>query len=527
MRQRFETEMALGQLSLPEAIAETARKRPGRVLLQDVTMRRITGRKLLVGAELLAATWRKRFGMQANRVGVLLPNVNAVPVSLLSLWEASQVPALLNYSVGPGVLLNCARLAGLKHVITSKSFLARSHLEVEPLRQAGIELIFLEDVRAGMTWLDKARALLRTIFRSPIAPLASPPESTAVILFTSGSEGEPKGVELTHQNLLSNIHQMLSVIDLMDSDRFFNALPLFHSFGLTVGLLLPLVTGSFTFLYLSPLHYRIVPAAFYNLNCTVLFATNTFLTGYVRKAHPYDFHALRYLFAGAEKLQETTSALWMRKFGVRILEGYGVTECSPCVSANTPANPRQGSAGQLLPAIQCRIEPVDGIGESEAQGASAAGRLLLHGPNVMKGYLNAEANAKFRALGGWYDTGDIARVDADGFLYILGRLKRFAKISGEMISLTAVEDILAGAFPQYGAKLAIAVISKPDESKGEKLIAITNEPRLTLQEIRDAIRARGLSNLAAPREIKVLAELPHLGTGKVDHRQLERMITAS
>jgi acyl-[acyl-carrier-protein]-phospholipid O-acyltransferase/long-chain-fatty-acid--[acyl-carrier-protein] ligase len=309
---------------------------------------------------------------------------------------------------------------------------------------------------------------------------------------------------------------MCALADLTDTDRFFNALPLFHSFGLTVGLLLPLVRGAFTFLYPSPLHYRVVPTALYDLNATVFFATNTFLAGYARKAHPYDFRSVRYLFAGAEKLQESTSRTWAAKFGIRILEGYGATECGPCVSVNTPMRPRVGSAGELLPGIEWKLEPVDGVQEG--------GRLFVRGPNVMKGYLNTEANAAFQALQGWYDTGDIASVENDKYVHIRGRLKRFAKISGEMVSLTAVEEALDGAFPQYGLRFAIAVVAKPDPDRGERLVAVCNEPRLTLDEVRAAIQGSGLSNLAAPREIKTVREIPKLGTGKVNHRELATLV---
>jgi len=419
-------------------------------------------------------------------------------------------------------------LAGLKRIITSKVFLERLKFEVAPFEAAGIELGFIEDVRAGISPWQKIVATLRVFFKRPISEHLSSPQDVAVVLFTSGSEGEPKGVQLTHRNLLANIRQMLSVIDVMETDRFFNALPLFHSFGLTIGLLLPLVRSVFVFLYLSPLHYRVVPSAFYNLDCTVFFGTNTFLAGYARKAHPYDFHALRYLFVGGEKLQESTAALWMSKFGLRILEGYGATECSPCLTVNLPMNPRQGSAGQFLPGIKYKLEPVEGVEDARnAQGGmqnGPVGRLFVRGPNVMRGYVNQEADATFQALEGWYDTGDIVKVDADGFIFILGRLKRFAKVSGEMVSLTAVEDALAGAFAHHGLKFAIAVVAQPDEAKGEKLVAITNAPNLKLDEVREAIRARGLSNLSSPREIKVLRELPRLGTGKIDHRTLAKMI---
>ena len=518
IRQQFEVEMEFGRATVPDALLDAARRHAGKVILQDATYQKLTYRRWFAAATVLAGKWNRLETGGAQRVGVLLPNVNALPVTLLSLWAAGKVPAVLNYTTGIASLLACARVAALTHVVTSRTFLTRAKLDLSAFEQAGIELLFLEDLRAGVGAWQRVGALLRQFprLRLPRAPRPPSGSDPAIILFTSGSEGEPKAVELTHRNLLANIRQMDSVIDVMETDRFFNALPLFHSFGLTVGLLLPLVRGVFVFVYLSPPHYRLVPAAFYDLNCTVFFGTNTFLNGYARRASPYDFRTARYLFAGAEKLQDATVTTWMQKFGVRILEGYGATECSPCISANTPMRPRPGSAGELLPGIEYRLEPVEGVPEG--------GRLFVRGPNVMRGYLNPEANAKFQSLGGWYDTGDIVKVDEDGYLYILGRLKRFAKVSGEMVSLTAVEEALAGAFPQYGLKCAVAVVAKPDEAKGEKLIAVTNEPRLTLDALREVIRARGFSNLAVPRELKVIREIPRLGTGKINHRELQRLV---
>jgi acyl-[acyl-carrier-protein]-phospholipid O-acyltransferase/long-chain-fatty-acid--[acyl-carrier-protein] ligase len=518
IRQRFETEMEFGPSTLPAAILETARQRPRQVILQDFTMQELTYRRLLVGADLLAGQWRTLPSDPSQRVGVLLPNVNAMPIVTLSLWAAGKIPAILNYSTGASILLACARLAGLKHVITSKAFIQRAKLDLKPFTDAGIEILFLEEVRARITGPQRVLALLRQSLKPRLSTINSKlsTDSPAVILFTSGSEGDPKGVELTHRNLLANIRQMLSVIDVMETDRFFNALPLFHSFGLNVSLLLPLVRGVYILLYPSPLHYRVVPSAFYNLDCTVFFGTNTFLNGYARKANPYDFRTLRYLFAAAEKVQEATAAVWMQKFGVRILEGYGATECSPCLSVNLPMRSRHGSAGRFLPGIEYKLEPVEGVAEG--------GRLFVRGPNIMRGYLNPEANAKFQALGGWYDTGDIVNIDSDGFIFILGRLKRFAKVSGEMVSLAAVEDALSGAFPQYGLRFAVAIVVRTDAARGEKLIAVTNEPKLTLEEVRAAIHARGLSNLAFPREVKAIHNLPLLGTGKINHRELEKLV---
>ena len=516
VRQQFEVETTFSAQNVFAAVAEAARNNPGQIILEDVTLKALTYRKLMVGAEVLAQALRGTVA-DGNRIGLLLPNVNATPVVMLALWRLGKVPALLNYSAGTTTMLTCADLAGLKHLITSRGFLERARLNPEAFVQAGFQLIYLEDVRGGISGSRKFVTLLRHVL-FPAVTLRAPPaaSSTAVVVFTSGSEGVPKGVELTHGNLLANIRQMLAVTDLTGRDRVFNCLPLFHSFGLTVGTFLPLVRGIYVFLYPSPLHYRMVPSALYDRDCTVFLSTNTFLNGYARKAHPYDFRSLRYLFAGAEKLQEATALVWAQKFGVRILEGYGATECGPCLSANTPLAPRHGSVGRLLPGIEYKLEPVEGVAED--------GRFFVRNPNVIKRYLNPDANAKFATLGGWYDTGDIVSVDADGYLRICGRMKRFAKVSGEMVSLTAVEDALAGAFPQYGLRCQVAVVTRPDESRGEALIAVTNEPKLTLAEIRAAIKAKGLTNLSVPGELKVLKSILKLSSSKLDHRALQTLM---
>jgi acyl-[acyl-carrier-protein]-phospholipid O-acyltransferase/long-chain-fatty-acid--[acyl-carrier-protein] ligase len=497
-----------------EAIVETAALRPGAEGLRD-PMSALTYRRLLVGALLLRDQLRLALDPGNQAVGVVLPNANATPVALLALWSLGRTPAILNFSTGPAAMLACARLAGLKEIVTSRAFLERAKLTLETL--AGMKFIYLEDLRANMSPRKKFGALLRVSLAARSAlPMTVSADATAVILFTSGSEGVPKGVELTHANILTNIRQMTAVLDLQDTDRFFNALPLFHSFGLTAGTLAPLVRGLFVYLYPSPLHYRVVPTLFYFSDCTVMLGTNTFLNGYARKAHPLEFRSVRYLFAAGEKLQAATATAWAQRFGVRVLEGYGATECSPCVSLSIPGTPKPGSAGRFLPGIEWKLQPVEGVSEG--------GRLLVRGPNVMRGYINPEANAKFKALGGWYDTGDIVRVDEDNFLFVIGRLKRFAKVSGEMVSLTAVEDALAGAFPHYGLRCLVAVLSRPDENKGEMLIAVTNESKLQLDEIRSAIRAKGLPNICVPREVQFLSEIPKLGTGKVNYRQLQELL---
>ena len=519
VRQQFDVEMAFGAPNVLTAVAESARPLSCQIILEDATQQTLTYRQLMVEADVLAQALRDTVTGD-ERVGLLLPNVNATPVVLLALWWLGKVPAVLNYSAGVSTMQACAELAGLKHIVTSRAFLERNKLTVDSFAEAGVSLVLLEDVRAGITGVTKVLTLLRHVFNLPsINHSSQSADSPAVIVFTSGSEGVPKGVELTHGNLLANIRQMLAITDLTDGDRLFNCLPLFHSFGLTVGALLPLVRGLYVFLYPSPLHYRTVPLMVYDRNCTVFLSTNTFLNGYARKAHPYDFRSIRYLFAAAEKLQERTTQTWSQKYGVRILEGYGATECAPCISVNTPLEPRYGSVGRLLPGMESKLEPVEGVADG--------GRLFVRGPNVMKSYLNTEANAKFQALGGWYDTGDVVSVDADGYLHICGRMKRFAKVSGEMVSLAAVEDALAGAFTCFGLRCQVAILTRPEEDKGEVLIAVTNEPKLTLDDIRDTIKGKGLTNLSVPLEVKVVKEIPKLGTGKVNYQELQALIAAA
>ncbi len=524
LAQQFETEMAFGPRHVLDAVLEAARAQPRKTVLQDATTQSLTYRRLLVGAFLLGRKLEPELPGGTERVGVLLPNINGMPVLLLGLWALNRVPAILNFSTGTPTMLACAQLAGIKAVVTARAFLARAKLSADPFLAAGLKVIYLEDVRERVSRGEQALGLARVLFAPAwtlrslggfqARPAGGPDaaDCPAVILFTSGSEGAPKGVELTQRNLLANIRQMLAVIDLEDGDRVFNALPTFHSFGLTVGTLLGLVRGLYVYMYPSPLHYRVVPNVLYDRYCTVFLGTNTFLNGYARRAHSYDFRTVRYAFAGAEKVQDETARVWMQRFGVRILEGYGATECSPVISVNVPQAPRHGSAGRFVPGLEHKLESVEGV--------SDGGRLLVRGPNVMRGYLNADADAKFKELGGWYDTGDIVSVDSDGFVHIRGRLKRFAKVSGEMVSLAAVEEALAGAFPHYGLRFEVAIVTRPDADKGEALIAVTNEARLKLDEIRAAIKAKGLTNLCMPREVRFLREIPKLGTGKVSHREL-------
>jgi len=456
-----------------------------------------------------------------ERVGVLLPNSVAALVTFFALQRHGRVPAMLNFTAGISGADAAIKAAQIRVVITSRRFVEAARLEklIDAIA-AQSRVVLLEEVAAGIGPADKLRgwlaAKLMPWTHHRLSGDASP-DSAAVVLFTSGSEGTPKGVVLSHANLLANGAQLAARVDLSSRDVVLNALPLFHSFGLTAGTLLPLFAGMKIFFYPSPLHYRIIPEVAYDINATLLFGTNTFLQGYARYAHPYDFYSVRYAFAGAERLHEDTRRLWADKFGVRILEGYGATETSPVLSGNTAMESRAGTVGRLLPGIEYRLKPVPGVAEG--------GRLTVRGPNVMLGYLRPSAPGVLEPPStedgpGWYDTGDIVQVDSDGFITILGRAKRFAKVGGEMVSLSAAEELAALAWP--GTRHA--VIAVPDPQKGEQLVLATEYAQATRQALLATAKRAGMTELCVPRRIHIMKPLPLLGTGKVDYPQLTSML---
>ena len=484
-----------------------------RVVLEDIKREPFTYRQLLMRTFILGGVLRKDT-QPGERVGVMMPNVAGGVVVYLSMLYLERIPAMLNYSTGLQVLLKACETASIRTVYTSRQFIEAADLgELAQGLEQRVNLVCLEDLRDRIGVADKLSGLARSFFpRAGWRPGAKPGDP-ATILFTSGSEGVPKGVVLSHRNLLANFAQARSCIGFKPSDIFFNCLPLFHSFGLNIGCVLPLLGGCRIFLYTTPLHYRVIPELLYQTDASILFATNTFLKGYARHAHPYDFKSLKYVLAGAEKLQDDTRRLWMEKFGIRILEGYGATECSPVVSVNTPINNKAGSVGKLLPGMQAYLAPVPGIDHG--------GRLVVNGPNVMSGYLLHGADGSIQPPGtergeGWYDTGDIANIDAEGYIELLGRAKRFAKIGGEMISLTAVEELAVVVWPDCNH----AAISLPDERKGEKIILLSEQEGADRKAFQEKARELGYGELYIPREVVHVREIPVLGTGKTDYVSL-------
>jgi acyl-[acyl-carrier-protein]-phospholipid O-acyltransferase/long-chain-fatty-acid--[acyl-carrier-protein] ligase len=450
-------------------------------------------------------------------VGILMPNAAPTLSLLLGLSAAKRIPAMLNYTAGPEGLKAACTAATIRRIVASRAFVDKARLGALLEGLAGIEIIYLEDLKNRLTLTDKLWVVLCQRFPR-FAVTAQDPGDAAVVLFTSGSEGKPKGVVHSHSSLLSNIAQIRSIADFTPLDKFMVALPLFHSFGLACGAIMPLVSGCKVFLYPSPLHYRIIPEIVYDRNCTVLFGTSTFLANYGKYAHPYDFGRLRYVVAGAEKLSEDVRRLWLDRFGIRILEGYGVTECAPVIAVNVPMACRIGSVGQLVPGMEYSLEPISGI--------EGGGALHVKGPNVMKGYLlydNPGIIQPPRSIDdGWYATGDIVEFDADDFIHIRGRVKRFAKIAGEMISLEVVERIAAQAAPG----LSHAASSRADAAKGEAIVLFTTAPALLRDQLSAAAKSLGAPELAVPRDIRALDAIPLLGSGKTDYVRLKELAAA-
>lgn len=501
-------DVGAARISLFRALIEaSARHGKSRIALEDPERQPISFGRLVLGALVLG---RKLAGKttKAERVGLLLPNVQGMAVTLFGLTAFGRVPALLNFTAGVKNLRAAAELAELKTIVTSRRFVDQGKLDDEIAALAeGRRVIYLEDVRKEITSLDKALGALASLApRLVHRAYEAAPDDAAVVLFTSGTEGKPKGVVLSHANLVSNARQIFQLAAgfLSERDIVMNPLPAFHSFGLTAALLMPLLHGMKVVLYPSPLHYKQVPKLIGEMGATFLFATDTFLQGYARAADPDDLKSVRYVVAGAERVKPDTRAMW-EPYGTVILEGYGCTECSPVLACNTPVAMREGSVGRLLPGIEARLEPVEGITEG--------GKLCVRGPNVMAGYLSADEPGRILAPeGGWHDTGDIVSIE-DGFIVIKGRAKRFAKLGGEMVSLAAVESMISGLWPGQNH----VVVSLPDARKGEQLVLVTEKPDADKAALQQTARTQGFPELWVPRAILVTQSIPVLGNGKIDY----------
>ncbi len=453
--------------------------------------------------------------LEGKNIGILLPTSLGGIIAIYALQKMGKLPAMLNFSLGGRSLVNCCRTASVRTVITSRKFIELGKLEnlSNAIAEEGLQILWLEDLAPQITTAKKLYAALRAHFicSNPVIPGET--DKPAIILFTSGSEGAPKGVMLSYKNLHTNHAQMFTRVDFYRSDRILNAMPIFHSFGLC-GVFMPVTLGIIVYLYPSPLHYKTISTICYDERITLLFATDTFLNGYAKAASDnYDFATMRLLVQGGEKLRQSTQDTWFERFSVRITEGYGVTEASPVVANNYYAHHKSGTVGQFVSGLEYRIEPVDGVHEG--------GRLWLKGDNIMLGYLRVTNPGVLEPpKDGWYDTGDIVSIDEEGYVKILGRAKRFAKIGGEMISLAAVEEVLCEVWPEDKH----AVVMLHGGPRGETLSLITTRSGLKRDEMRLQLSELGVAEIAIPKKVIIMENMPLLSTGKIDYVSLEELL---
>ncbi len=504
----------------PTAVEETvfdaliaARDKYGdKEILEDQDRKPLTYTGLIRAAFVLG---RKIAAMTevGERVGILLPSSMGVVVTYYGLHAHGRVPVMLNFTSGERNVKAAIKAAGVGKVLTAQRFIQQAKLE-DLVEQIGTvaEVVWLDDVRKSIGLPDKLYGLMAGLMPKRFR-VKTEPSSPGVILFTSGSFGAPKGVVLSQWNLVANCRQVAQHIELNPDWVMFNPLPTFHCFGLTGGVLLPLLQGMKAFQYPSPLHARQIVELLPQVKASILFATDTFLNQYARVAGPDDFSTLQFVVAGAERVRDETHHLFNTRFhGLKLLEGYGATEAAPVVAVNHPDRNRPGTVGQILPGMEWRLDAVDGI--------DAGGRLFLRGPNVMKGYLSPEDPEAIEPLeGGWHDTGDIVSIDDEGYVCILGRAKRFAKIGGEMVSLTAVEGLASAVWPEARH----AVVSVPDSRKGEKLVLVTDRKDAEVARLAEWARSHGAPELAVPKKILRVGEVPVLGTGKTDYVAIQQM----
>lgn len=500
--------------SVFQALLEARQQYGGKkVIIHDADDRQLTYDEVVraafaLGSALKSGTKRK------EAIGVMLPTGAGVAISFFALNAYGRVPAMLNFTAGPKALKCALKAAKVKRIVTAHAFIAKAELEplVEALKDDA-EFVYLEDVKEGLGPINKAAAVVGPAVPALISAHPSPDEA-AVILFTSGTEGEPKGVVLSHRNLVGNVHQILAHVPdaLTVEDVLYNPLPTFHCFGLTGGVLLPLLGGMKAAFHPSPLQTKIIPKRVEDTGATILFATDTFLNQYIRASAANELGMLRFAVCGAERVKDETRQLVRRRFNVELLEGYGATEASPVISVNQPGANHPGTVGKPLPGMEMRFEETPGIDEG--------GRLFVRGPNVMSGYISTDNPGKVTPLpGGWHDTGDVVAEDEEGYLTIRGRLKRFAKIGGEMVSLSVAENVAATLWREH--EHAAAVL--PDGRKGEQIVLLTTNPEADRSNLQRWARSHGVKELSLPRKIYHVEEIPLLGTGKMDIGSVQRL----
>ena len=448
-----------------------------------------------------------------ENVGVMLPTGAGAVIAFYALQAYGRVPAMFNFTAGSRNLKAAGLAANVTKIITAHKFVEIGNLQplLNELSER-YEIIYLEDIRENLALKDKLAGGLGPFL--PFLFKSSPNyRKPGVVLFTSGTEGDPKGVVLSHENVMSNVEQVRAHIDLYpESDIVFNPLPTFHCFGLTVGAILPLVAGVKAVFHPTPLQPKEIAKRIKKTGATFLLATDTFISQYARAGDQGDLSSLRLAICGAERVRDETRQLVRKKYNIEILEGYGATEAAPVVAANSVGANVPGTVGQFMPGMEHKLEPVAGIDKG--------GRLYVRGPNIMQGYLySAQPGVLEMPADGWHDTGDIVTVDKEGFIRIRGRVKRFAKVGGEMVSLAVVENCASSIWPD-NMHAAAAI---PDARKGEQIVLLSDTSEVNRPDILAFAQNHGISELSVPRKVFFVEEIPVLGTGKTDYGAVSKM----
>jgi len=491
---------------------EIAKKTGDKLFIHDrTTGRKVTYHRALIGA-LILANKLKRY--EPGFIGVMIPNSAGAALTILGALFSGRVPVMINYSTGAAQ--NCIyaqKKCDFRTIVTSKALLDKINCPVVP------GMVFIEDLIAGISGFDKIRAAIKSRLPAPVlkARVAGGDENDDLfVLFTSGSEKEPKGVELTHKNVASVLESLGKVVNLSAQDIFLCQLPYFHIFGQTGNFWAPIYFGSTLVTYANPLDYKTICEIVREEKCTVMLGTPSFFWGYLNKSEPGDFRSVRLMLVGADKCPDALREGFREKHGSVLLEGYGATETSIVISLNTPEFNRPGSVGRPLPCMRVRVENYQSGDECELR---EIGKILVKGANVMKGYFDDFEQTSLAMRHGWYDTGDMGWMDEDGYLWHVGRLKRFLKIGGEMVSLVKVEDVLERFLPEG---VSCCVVEVPDHLKGAKIVAAVTQKL----DVKDTLRKMSghLPNIALPRQFVVIEDLPKMGSGKIDFRKVTDMV---
>ncbi len=485
---------------------ETAKRYGNKLAFIDRSRdKRVTYRQALIGSLLL---WRHFKKFDERYIGILLPNSAGCGISILAVLMAGKIPVMINYATGAQQNIKFARRkCGFQTVLTSGVFLEK----IQCPKSDG--MVFVDTIAQGAGTLEKLRAAALSLMPTSLIKrkvYAGSDDDTLLILFTSGSEKEPKAVQLSHRNIGSNIDACTKLYTCTSEDIMLSVLPMFHVFGQSITFWLPICMGMTIVTYANPLDFKTIAGIIRDDHPSIVVATPFFLAGFVRQSQTGDFSSIRFAIAGADKLPDWLREEYRTKHQVELFEGYGATETSPVITANSPGFNKPGSIGRPLPGVQVKIVDID---SGKLLGQGQEGKILVKGDLVMKGYLGDVEETALRIEDGWYETGDMGVEDEEGYYWHRGRLKRFIKIGGEMVSLVQVEAVLEKILPTACECCAVEI---PDKRKGA-IVGVALSEAIDEKAVRDAIGSL-LPTIAIPRHFLVMEELPKMGSGKVDFR---------